>query len=57
MQRIASWTLVFLAGAALTGSGQAQIITAQPARPFNASPPYTTTYPPAYADTTFNSLM
>src|SRR5262245_31346330 len=46
MQRNAAWTLVFLAGASWAFAARAQIITAQPARTFNPSPPYSATYPP-----------
>ena len=57
MQRIACWTLAFLAAAGLNQPAEAQIITAQPARNFNPSPPYMATYPPAYADTTLDGLV
>ncbi|HMC11477.1 MAG TPA: hypothetical protein VKH44_09315, partial [Pirellulaceae bacterium] len=50
MQRNALLILIVLAGAMLPSAVQAQIITAQPARPFNAPPPYSTAYPPAYSN-------
>src|SRR6476660_2457149 len=48
MQRIASWTMI-MAGAVWVAPLNAQIITAQPARPQNPSPPYSAAYPPAYS--------
>jgi hypothetical protein len=57
MQRNAAWMLVLLAGASFAVAARAQIITAQPARTFNPSPPSSATYPPAYATGLTSSLL
>lgn len=46
MQRIAS-SILLLLGAVLASPVDAQIITAQPARPYTPAPPYSAAYPPA----------
>ena len=49
MQRIALGIIAFLAGTTLSFPLFGQVITAQPARTLNPSPPYSTAYPPAYS--------
>src|SRR4051794_25647976 len=48
MQRIASWTFT-LTALACVAPADAQIITAQPARPQIPAPPYSVAYPPSYS--------